>query len=71
MRYVLILILCVLFMGCETWPILSENSAAYRTANETYIVENTTEEEFCNKVINDKEIIKAYYKGTELEWTNE
>ena len=66
-----VLICCCLLMGCETWPVLPDKAAAYRTANETYVVENTTDEEFCHKFVTDKNIIKAYYNGTELECVNE
>jgi hypothetical protein len=58
-------------MGCETWPQVPERAAAYRTANETYIVEDTNDEEFCHKFVTDNSIIKAYYKGKKLECTND
>lgn len=61
------IIFCLFLMGCETLPILPEKSAIYYTANGNYTVENTTDEEFCNKFVTDKTIIKAYYNGTEME----
>ena len=68
----LLLIFCLLITGCVTTSELPEppdRGAVYCTADETYIVENITEEEFIREVIDNKEIIQARYKNTKLEWT--
>ena len=66
MKILLIAILgSLLLFGCETLqpPI---NGAIYRTADTTYVVENTTPEEFCNQMVNNSEIIEGAYSDEDI-----
>ena len=65
------LLISLLLCGCETLPEPPLNGAIYRTANTTYVVENTTPEEFCNQMVHNPTILEGKYRDeddiTELE----
>jgi hypothetical protein len=74
----LILIFSLCLMGCETTSQLPEppdQGASYRTDYESWIVENTTKEEFCDQMTHKPEIIEGEYRDgdnkTKLEKRDE
>jgi len=52
--------------GCETLPEPPLNGAIYHTTDTTYVVENTTPEEFCNQMVNNPTILEGAYRDEDI-----